>query len=144
MKRRAANAIVCAPFTWVPAMEEKHGFVSDGFKLDAVLHRPEKSAGKVPAFMVLHGFGGNKDGMGGLASARMLQKLGYAALRFDFRGCGKSEGPKGRTICLEQVEDVKNALTWLAQQPGVDGKRIGVMGHSFGAAVAVYSAGVDP
>jgi dipeptidyl aminopeptidase/acylaminoacyl peptidase len=125
-------------------MEQPTSFMSDGFKLDAVLHRPENATGKVPAFMVLHGFGGNKDGLGGLASAHMLEKLGYAALRFDFRGCGKSEGPRGRTICLEQVEDVKNALTWLATQPGIDGERIGVMGHSFGAAVAVYSAGVDP
>jgi dipeptidyl aminopeptidase/acylaminoacyl peptidase len=125
-------------------VEEKASFVSDGFKLDAVIHRPENAKGKVPAFMVLHGFGGNKDGLGGLASARMLESLGYAALRFDFRGCGKSEGARGRTICLEQVEDVKNALTWLATQPGIDGARIGVMGHSFGAAVAVYSAGVDP
>jgi dipeptidyl aminopeptidase/acylaminoacyl peptidase len=125
-------------------MEEKVSFLSDGLKLDAVLHRPDKRAGDVPAFMVLHGFGGNKDGSGGLASAHMLEKLGYAALRFDFRGCGKSDGPRGRTICLEQVADVKNALTWLAGQPGIDGRRIGVIGHSFGAAVAVYSAGVDP
>jgi uncharacterized protein len=124
-------------------MEQHATFVSDGHKLDAVLHRPEKAGAKVPAFIVLHGFGGNKDGLGGLSSAQMLEKLGYAALRFDFRGCGKSEGPRGRTICLEQVSDVRNALTWLQEQPGIDPKRIGVIGHSFGAAVAVYSAGVD-
>ena len=64
-------------------------------------------------------------------------------LRFDMRGCGASEGERGRVICLEQVEDTRNALTWLAQQPGVDPTRIGVFGHSFGAAVAIYAAGVD-
>jgi dipeptidyl aminopeptidase/acylaminoacyl peptidase len=126
-------------------MEEQHvNFVSDGLKLDGVLHWPDKRDRPLPTFLVFHGFGGNKEGLGGLASARMLQKLGYATLRFDFRGCGKSEGPRGRTICLEQVEDAKNALGFLAKQPGVDGKRIGVIGHSFGAAVAVYTAGVDP
>ena len=86
-------------------MEEKASFTSDGLKLQAVLHRPQ-GPGSRPAFMVLHGFGGNKDGGGTIASCRLLEKLGYAALRFDFRGCGESEGPRGRTICLEQVADV--------------------------------------
>ena len=46
-------------------------------------------------------------------------------------------------LCLDQVADTRNALTFLAQHPNVDGKRIGVLGSSFGAAVAVYTAGVD-
>jgi alpha-beta hydrolase superfamily lysophospholipase len=73
----------------------------------------------------------------------MLSGLGYAALRFDFRGCGESEGDRGRVICQEQVRDTKNALTHLAGRPDIDPRRIGVIGQSFGAAVAVYSAGVD-
>ena len=59
------------------------------------------------------------------------------------RGCGDSEGERGRVICLEQVEDTRNALTFLAQHPAVDGKRIGVIGSSFGGAVAVYAGGID-
>ena len=74
----------------------------------------------------------------------MLAQWGYVALRFDTRGCGQSEGTPGRVICLEQVEDTKNALTFLISQPEVDPERIGCFGHSFGAAVAVYTAGVDP
>jgi pimeloyl-ACP methyl ester carboxylesterase len=46
-------------------------------------------------------------------------------------------------ICLEQVEDTRHALTFLAKLPGVDPERIGLVGNSFGAAVAVYTAGVD-
>ena len=45
--------------------------------------------------------------------------------------------------CFDQVADAKNALTFLAQRDEVDPARIGVIGHSFGAAVAVYAAGVD-
>jgi hypothetical protein len=73
----------------------------------------------------------------------MLAGLGYAALRFDFRGCGESEGERGRVICKEQVKDTRNALSFLATRLEIDSKRIGVVGQSFGAAVAVYAAGVD-
>jgi pimeloyl-ACP methyl ester carboxylesterase len=65
-------------------------------------------------------------------------------LRFDMRGCGQSEGEKGRVICLEQVEDTRNALTFLARQPNVEAERIGVIGTSFGGAVAVYTGGIEP
>jgi pimeloyl-ACP methyl ester carboxylesterase len=64
-------------------------------------------------------------------------------LRFDMRGCGDSEGEFGRVICLEQVEDTRSALTFLARHPAVDPERIGLIGSSFGGAVAIYTGGVD-
>ena len=126
-------------------MEERVTFVSDGLKLAGVLHVPDGRgpAERRAAFLVLHGFGSNKDS-GGMASvAKLFADLGYVTLRFDMRGCGGSEGPRGRVICLEQVEDTKSALSFLATRPEVDPKRIAVTGQSFGAAVAVYAAGVD-
>lgn len=124
-------------------MEEKQIVMSNGLKLAAVLHRPEGATVPTPTFIVLHGFGGNKDTLGGIHSAQLMEKLGYAALRIDFRGCGDSEGQRGRTICLEQVEDLRNAVTHLVNTPGIDTSRIGVIGHSSGASVAVYGAAVD-
>jgi alpha-beta hydrolase superfamily lysophospholipase len=126
-------------------MEERVSFTSDGLTLAGVLHFPDLrgSSRKFAAFLVLHGFGSNKDAGGGMAVAKMLAGLGYAALRFDFRGCGESEGERGRVICKEQVRDTRHALSFLAARADIDPKRIGVIGQSFGAAVAVYSAGVD-
>ncbi len=126
-------------------MEERVGFVSDGLKLAGVLHLPETGGpgARRAAFLVLHGFGSNKDGGSGTVVAKMLAGLGYAALRFDFRGCGESEGERGRVICMDQVRDTRNALSFLATRPDIDPKRIAVVGQSFGAAVAVYAAGVD-
>ncbi len=46
---------------------------------------------------------------------RVLSEFGYVTLRFDMRGCGKSEGEFGRVICLEQVEDLGNALRFSRQ-----------------------------
>jgi uncharacterized protein len=126
-------------------MEERIDFDSDGLRLAGILHLPDshRSEERRAAFLVLHGFGSNKNGGGGTAVAKMLAGLGYAALRFDFRGCGESEGERGRVICKEQVRDTRNALSFLATRPEIDPKRIGVLGQSFGAAVAVYAAGVD-
>ena len=78
-----------------------------------------------------------------LQPCTLLEQLGYVTLRFDMPGCGESEGEKGRLICLEQVGATREALTMLAQHASVDLKRIAVMGSSFGAAVAVYTGGVD-
>ncbi|MGH7308704.1 MAG: alpha/beta hydrolase [Candidatus Rokuibacteriota bacterium] len=128
-------------------MTEEHvSFASDGLTLAGVVHTPDGASARDrrPALLVLHGFGSNKDGGVALAVARLLASWGYVALRFDMRGCGDSQGQRGRVICLEQVEDTRNALSFLASRNSVDAERIGLIGNSFGAAVAVYTAGVDP
>ena len=126
-------------------MEQRVQFASDGLRLSGVLEYPEdmKPGEKRAAFLVLHGFGSNKDSGTMTTVSRLLTSLGYATLRFDMRGCGESEGARGRVICLEQVEDTRAALDFLAKNDFINPKRIGVFGHSFGAAVAIYAAGVD-
>ena len=126
-------------------MEHQVTIPSDGLKLSGVLQVPDQRAAneRRPAIVVLHGFGSNKDdGMVMLAS-RLFERLGYVVLRFDMRGCGQSEGQRARVICLEQVADTRNAISFLQTRPEVQPDAIAVMGHSFGAAVAVYTAGVD-
>lgn len=126
-------------------MEQPVEFTSSGLKIAGVLHLPAGlSAGdKRAGIVVLHGFGSNKNGGISLAAARLFSALGYVTLRFDMRGCGESQGERGRVICMEQVEDAKAAIGFLQSRPEVDASRIGLMGHSFGAAVAIYTAGVD-
>ena len=126
-------------------MEHQVTIPSDGLKLSGVLQVPDQRAAneRRPAIIVLHGFGSNKDdGMVMLAS-RLFERLGYVVLRFDMRGCGQSEGQRARVICLEQVADTRNAISFLQTRTEVQPDAIAVMGHSFGAAVAVYTAGVD-
>ena len=124
-------------------MQETVSFDSHGLKLSGVVRIPDNAKGKVPAFLLLHGFGSNKEAHWMYLTAELLAKWGYASIRFDMRGCGESEGERGRVICLEQVEDTSSALTYMASRAEIDPARIGVLGHSFGAAVAVYAAGVD-
>jgi uncharacterized protein len=127
-------------------MSEEHvTFPSAGLKLSGNVRVPDglKPGEKRGAFLVLHGFGSNKTSSNTMQPTKVLCDLGYVVLRFDMRGCGESEGEFGRVICLEQVEDTRNALTFLAQHPAVDPDRIGAIGSSFGGAVAVYAGGVD-
>ena len=124
--------------------QTKVSFISDSLKLNGVLHVPDGPAGKkYPAFMVLHGFGSNCLSQSCIEPSKMFESWGYAMLRFDMRGCGESEGERANLICLEQVRDTQNALTFLQGHPSVDPDRIGCMGSSFGGAVTVYTAGVD-
>lgn len=104
----------------------------------------EKGRSRRPAFIVLHGFGSNKNAGNVVDPARMLCDWGYITLRFDMRGCGDSEGPFGHIICLEQVEDTQRALDCLLDRPEIADGRVGLIGSSFGAAVALYTAGIDP
>jgi alpha-beta hydrolase superfamily lysophospholipase len=126
-------------------MEERVQFSSGKLRLAGIVHFPPdlKRGERRPAFMVLHGFGSNKDSGTSKTVAELFASLGYIALRFDMRGCGDSEGPRGRVICLEQVEDTRAALEYLETRVDVLKERIAVYGHSFGAAVAVYAAGVE-
>ncbi|MFY9761606.1 MAG: alpha/beta fold hydrolase, partial [Xanthobacteraceae bacterium] len=95
--------------------EQVVSFQSAGLRLHGVLGVPEglRPSERRAAFLVLHGFGSNSDSPTCIAPAKVLSDFGYVTLRFDMRGCGKSEGEFGRVICLEQVEDLGNALDFL-------------------------------
>jgi uncharacterized protein len=125
--------------------EENFSIPSAGLRLAGTVRVPEglKAGEKRAAFLVLHGFGSNKNSSNVMEPTKILGDLGYVTLRFDMRGCGDSEGEHGRVICLEQVGDTRNCLSFLAQHPAVDAKRIAVVGSSFGGAVAVYAGGID-
>lgn len=126
-------------------MDSDITFTSDGLTLAGSLHVPDTRAPdqKLPAVIVLHGFIGAKDNSYSEVVSRLMESWGYVVLRIDFRGCGKSEGQRGYVLCHDQVADTRNAMTWLAQRPEVDPARIAVLGHSFGAAIAAYTASTD-
>jgi len=124
-------------------MEQSVTFESGGATLQGVLHLPSDAKGARAAILSCHGFGGSSRGAGHPQLARALERAGYAVLRFDFRGCGESGGERGRIICEEEVEDVRNAVTFLQSRPAVDADRVGLIGTSLGGAVVIYAAAVD-
>jgi uncharacterized protein len=125
-------------------VQEKVRFPSGSVELSGVVHVPEglKSGERRAAVIMMHGFGANKNG-GPEWVCRQFESWGYVALRFDYRGCGESGGERGRVIPLEEVEDARNALTYMTTRPEVDPARIALCGSSLGAGVAVYAGGID-
>jgi uncharacterized protein len=126
------------------SVQEKVRFPSDGVELSGVVHVPEghKSGERRPAIIMMHGFGANKNG-GPEWICRQFESWGYVALRFDYRGCGESGGERGRVIPLEEVDDARNAFTYMTTRLEVDPARIALCGSSLGAGVAVYAASID-
>jgi pimeloyl-ACP methyl ester carboxylesterase len=123
---------------------QKLDFYSDGIRLSAELFTPDEPTADQPrpGIVVCHGFGGTKNFfLDSFATA--FAKRGYAALTFDYRGFGESEGPKWRLIPQEQCRDIANAVTFLQTQTGVDPEWIGLYGTSAGGANVVYAASVD-
>ena len=127
-------------------IEENVEFISNGLKLQGVIGLPSdlKAGEQRPAMVVLHGFGSTKNAQNVLGPVKELGAMGYITLRFDMQGCGESEGRRGHLICLEQVQNTKDAWTLLNAHPRVQSSRVGVIGSSFGAAVAMYTGATDP
>ena len=122
--------------------EKTVSFYSDALRLAGVLTLPG-GPGTHPAVVLCHGFTGIKELILPYY-ARRFEEAGFAALAFDYRGFGDSEGQRGRLIPLEQAEDIRNAITFLEAQPEIDAARIGLWGTSFGGAHVPYVAGIDP
>ena len=94
-------------------MQETVSFDSHGLKLSGVVRIPDNAKGKVPAFLLLHGFGSNKEAHWMYLTAELLAKWGYASIRFDMRGCGESEGARGRVF---EVTNDKQ-IVWEYMEP---------------------------
>ncbi len=114
---------------------------SGDLNLEGVVAQPDGGSGPFPAVVMCHPhplFGGNMDNNVVLAITFALTERGFATLRFNFRGVGNSEGEHAKGE--EEGEDVLSALAMLKAWPGVDGKRIGLAGYSFGSSVVLGSA----
>lgn len=127
-------------------MERDVTFESDGLRLAGSLGVPEGlgPGERRPALVIMHGFGGHRDGPAQRWCVKSYGEWGYVTLRFDFRGCGESAGERGRVMPTEQVADARNAVAWMARQEMVDPARIGLSGTSYGASVAIAAAAAEP
>jgi uncharacterized protein len=102
-------------------------------RLEAVLHRPEPQAAAAVAVCHPHPqYGGDMDNYVVIALCERLSAAGMAALRFNFRGTGKSEGSYEGGA--GEVADLAAALRWLRGHDEIS--RLGACGYSFGAMVA--------
>jgi pimeloyl-ACP methyl ester carboxylesterase len=133
---------------------EEVSFVSEGARVSAALRRPADAHAAAPAkraaVVFCAGFSLTKE-VWLPPYAEALVARGYTTLNFDYRGFGASEAagagpnaPRCRLVPSQQIEDTRNAITFLETRDDVDSERIALVGVSLGAAIALGAAGVDP
>lgn len=111
-------------------------FAGKRLSLTGVLMRPEGLGAPVPAAVICHSHPLLRGSMAHpmvTAISQATAQQGMAALRFNFRGVGDSDGTF--TNGAEEQDDIHAALEILKLLPGVDKKRLALVGYSFGASV---------
>jgi hypothetical protein len=114
-------------------------FTSEGLTLEGMLHQPVSAP--FPAATVCHPhplYGGDMNNYVVVAVCQALAEAGIASLRFNYRGVGRSDGKYGDG--LGERADAAAALAYLRQLAAVDQDRVGIIGYSFGATVALAAA----
>jgi pimeloyl-ACP methyl ester carboxylesterase len=134
-----------APATDVPSgvAERTCSFSQvDGYRLAGRCHEPAQGPAGI-GIVFAHGFCGTQDVVAPAFARALVGRGGCAVLTFDYSGFGASEGPRGRLDPVRQVHDCQAAVAWLAADRSLAG-RVGIVGLSLGAAVAVVAADLDP
>lgn len=120
---------------------------ASGFNLAATVTKPAGAQGPLPALILIAGSGpADRDGfaagipvIGQLAAG--LVNAGFLVVRYDKRGVGQSGGRSETATINDYAEDVRAIIKWLEKQrDDVDDDRIGLVGHSEGAWVAMRTA----
>lgn len=120
-----------------------------GHTLAGTLTRPD-GKGRVPAVVMITGISKHERNEGNPPFtpfrdvADVLGRAGIAVLRVDDRGAGKSTGDFDKATSFDEADDVRTELAWLRKQPGINPKRVGLVGHSEGAFIALVVASTDP
>jgi hypothetical protein len=119
-------------------MTEEHiTFSADNLKLEGILHLPQGEP-PFPALAVCHPHslhGGSMQNNVVVAICHALAEASIAALRFNFRGVGNSDGDFSEGF--GEQDDVSAALDFLTSADQIDSDRIGLAGYSFGTKVAL-------
>lgn len=119
-------------------------FLSDGLELAGHLRIPSEATGPLPGLVFTGPLTGVKEQVTG-RYAEALAAAGYVTLAFDHRGFGASGGTaRQHEDPAGKLNDLRDALTWLANHPAVDADRLGAAGICLGGGYALRFAAFDP
>lgn len=110
----------------------------DGLEIPAIYYKPPQAnlKNKVPSLVRVHGGPGGQARVGYRASTQFLVNNGYAVLDINNRG-SSGYGKTFQTLDDQahskgDLDDCVAAIDWLKNQSHIDGKKIGILGGSYG------------
>src|SRR5579872_56429 len=128
-------------------------------RVPAILYRPKMQHGKAPALVVVNGHGGDKYSWYAFYTGILYARAGAVVLTYDPIGEGernihrksgtrahdKLQSPPelARRLSGLMLTDFMQAVSYLAQRPGVDPHRIGAVGYSMGSFVLSLGCAID-
>lgn len=133
-----------------------------GMRVPAILYLPNPlpKGGKIPAFIVVNGHGGDKYAWYSYYTGIAFARGGMAVLTYDQAGEGersaarksgtrdhdklKGDAIMARRLAGLMITDVMQAVSYLQSRPEIDGKRIGAAGYSLGSFVLALAGAVEP
>src|SRR5258708_5199642 len=133
-----------------------------GTRVSAILYLPYPlpKGGKIPAFVVIDGHGGDKNVWYSYYTGITYARAGAAVLTYDQAGESERSGQRksgtrehdrlkgdeamARRLCGLMITDAMQAVSYLISRPEVDPKRIAAGGYSLGSFVMALTGAVDP
>lgn len=109
-------------------------------KLYTIVQKPQMSKGeRLPVVIICHGFGSNCQTPLLTSIANDVVEQGMIAVRFDFNGCGKSEGLFQNMTVPNEIDDLMHVISWVRRQPWTED--VSLVGHSQGGVVVSMTSG---
>jgi uncharacterized protein len=125
-------------------MRKNIEFQSDGLKCKGWHYLPDfySEGAKLPTVVMAHGFSAVKEMLTNYAER--FVSAGLAVLLFDYRYLGEGEGePRGQVLPNTQIDDYRNAISWVTLQAETDPGRIGVWGSSYSGGHVLHLSAFD-
>lgn len=145
--RSDLSNVMTRDITYQNASDKQVYIPSLGFTIAATTTAPAsvKTGERLPAVILISGSQATDrdEAVAGVPLfaqlAKSLSTDGYLVVRYDKRGIGQSGGRAESVTLQDYAEDVLNIVAWLRDRADIDPKRIALVGHDEGAAVALYA-----
>jgi dienelactone hydrolase len=128
-------------------------------RIPAIVYLPKARTGKVPAFIVVNGHGGDKYSWYAFYSGVLYARAGAAVLTYDPTGEGERNGERksgtrehdrveppddlARRLAGLMITDVMQAVSYLSGRPEVDSRRIAAAGYSMGSFILSIAGALE-
>jgi dipeptidyl aminopeptidase/acylaminoacyl peptidase len=139
---------------------ERVSYATDyGLRVPAIVYRPATPGGKMPGLVVVNGHGGDKYSWYAFYAGILYARAGAVVVSYDPIGEGERNAQRksgarqhdrdvdppemARRMGGLMMTDVMQAVSYLAQRPDVDRKRLAAMGYSMGSFVLGLTCAVE-